>query len=163
MKSTTTSQKSIDSLSAYRSARLFEQAGNMAEQQIGMRSEVPLFTPVIINSAFSLEIYIKCLIMIETGSRPSRGVTLSELFASLSNDSKTAIEQYFDETTGGAKPDFLSIINEISVAFALWLDAHEKFNGQSLNGVGAIFYAVKRRIRELKPEWTEEILVSAIS
>ncbi|MHB9094185.1 MAG: hypothetical protein ACYC21_05895 [Eubacteriales bacterium] len=141
-----------------------------------MKHETPLFTPVIINSAFSLEIYLKCLIMIEIGSRPVRGLTLIELFNGLSKESKTAIEQYFNESIARdpgvqvmvnskeneIKFDLSSILNEISNAFLDWRSAYEPFPGKIFYGVGPLFYAVNRRIRQLKPEWTDEVVISAI-
>ncbi len=155
MKNSTDKKTSIDTLNAYRSARLFEKASNLIERERGIKHEKLWFTPVIINSAFSLEVYLKCLIRIETGSRPIRGLTLIELFYELSEESKIAVEKYFSEKI---ELDLFSILNEISNTFVEWPHAYKRVSDKSFIGVGPIFYAVNRRIRELRPEWTEEVI-----
>ena len=54
------------------------------------------FLPSAVLKAFSLELYFKCLIAIETGKPPPTGHNLRWLFDRLNGSTKTKIKHYFD-------------------------------------------------------------------
>lgn len=55
--------------------------------------------PSVVLGAFSLELYLKCLIAIETGKPPPTGHNLRWLFDRLSSSTQRKIIQYFDNPT----------------------------------------------------------------
>jgi hypothetical protein len=73
---------------------------------------VPLITPysvlpsaVTMIAAFSLELYLKCLHVMDHASSPEQTHNLKYLFEALSGTTKRKIEKYFDPTAGQAALD----------------------------------------------------------
>lgn len=58
-----------------------------------------LFLPAIVMIAFALELYLKCLIAIETEATPPSGHNLRRLFNKLTSKTQDKIRHYFDNPT----------------------------------------------------------------
>lgn len=57
-------------------------------------------TPMVTCAAFALELYLKCLISMETGNAPPNRHELDELFKLLHPDTQKSIRDYFDQNGG---------------------------------------------------------------
>ena len=78
----------------FRIAEWFWLASNTLGEHVSARRGV--LVPKIVLSAFSLELYFKCLIAVETGKKPPSGHNLRWLFNKLSNDTQQSIRDCFD-------------------------------------------------------------------
>ena len=81
----------------FRIAEWFNLAGNTLKEHISEMRGVAV--PSVVLGAFSLELYLKCLIAIETGKPPPTGHNLRWLFDRLSGNTQSKIKQYFDNPT----------------------------------------------------------------
>ena len=75
-------------------------AFNVAAQRLTQTGvpNIPLMVAQIVNSSFSSELYLKCLILLDTGDAP-HGHDLAKLFDQLSDESKNAIETKWNAET----------------------------------------------------------------
>lgn len=122
--------------------------------------EVPFVVPAMVCSAFSVELFVKCLVMVERGETP-RGHQLKTLFSLLSSSSQATVAQRFDELIGSnpnaqamkaqfphvslAIDDVLETVNRV---FEQWRYAYEGEAG-SAYGLGELAQAVRQRIVDL--------------
>ena len=75
-------------------------AFNLAAQKLTQTgvSNLSFMVPQIVNSSFSSELYLKCLILLDTGDAP-HGHDLAKLFDQLSDETKNAIETKWNTET----------------------------------------------------------------
>jgi len=115
---------------------------------------------------FILELYLKCLIMLETGDH-KRGHDLYKLFQFLNPQTQRELGHAFDEYVAR----FPSFINEAKInkwpvklepllirgrrAFEEFRYLHEHKDGTTLWGVKGLVIGVRERILQLHPEWEE--------
>ncbi len=123
--------------------------------------KVPFVIPGIVCSAFSVELFMKCLVMVERGGAP-RTHRLITLFSRLAPDSRVAIAHRFDELIAasptaqamkGQFPDVSltidDVLDTVDRVFEQWRYAYEGQAG-SAYGLGELAQAVCERILELK-------------
>jgi hypothetical protein len=84
----------------YEPRRIFRNAEWFHLASTSLRQHAPkmrgLFVPSAVLNAFSLELYLKCLIAIQTGKNPPSGHDLRWLFNKLSNNTQDKVRRYFD-------------------------------------------------------------------
>jgi hypothetical protein len=127
----------------------------------GQTVQVPFLIPAVVCSAFSVELFIKCLVMVEGGKAPQRH-DLKMLFSRLTPDSRAAIAQRFDEliaaspTAQAIKAQFPNVLlalddvlDTVDRVFEHWRYAYEGQAG-SVYGLGELGQAVRERILELR-------------
>lgn len=80
-------------------------------------------SPLVVNAAFSAELYLKAIIAIESSdSEVPRGHELEELFQRLSQQAQAKIESAFSKESGMALSD---VIREANEAFVDWRYIYE--------------------------------------
>src|SRR5262249_11092561 len=67
----------------------------------GQRVPFDVQVPMVTYSAFALELYLKCLIAMETRTKPPGIHDLDKLFKKLNSDTQVKIRRHFD-TTGAS-------------------------------------------------------------
>lgn len=162
--------KDVTSEKVFKTAQIFEKAAAILTREFQRELErtgvTNLPAAIIVNLAFSLELYLKCLKIIETGSQPKKIHNLHNLYQSLSPGSKTKIENYYEEFIQSnplaiaVKSEFKDIkldidtaLSEADKAFIEWRYIYEFRPKGFSTGVGDAVKAVRRYILELKPEW----------
>ena len=124
----------------------------------------------VTNHAFALELYLKCLIAIETNAKPPRGHNHKDLFNALTKRSQQRAESYYNEhmrcdpgTPGwiaeyrqqGMDPnDFLNLrvaLSKAVGAFEMYRYAYERNLTSYM--LGPLEPVVRQIILEQKPEW----------
>ncbi len=105
-------------------------------------------TPGVVCAAFAVELYLKLLHILATGS-PQRGHKLSELFAALPPKEQQRIAEKY------GNPEIAAHIAQMSDAFVTWRYEHEHealtINPSALMAVATACHLVAR---EMKPELT---------
>lgn len=130
---------------------------------------VTIGEPVMVIGAFTIELFFKCLICIETGSLPRREHNLGELFDKLGPSIQARVEKEWDkiaehhtEVWDGFERSFgTTMARDLRSALAVGGDAFRRIRYSCEGGnEGLQFYlqdlprALGRIILELKPEWT---------
>jgi hypothetical protein len=136
--------------------RAFTIASNFAKSV-----QLPFLIPSIVCSAFSVELFIKSLIILEKGN-PPRTHQLSALYSCLSSASREAIAKFFAESITANPnaramkaqfPDVSLKIDDVLITvdkvFEQWRYAYEGQPG-SAYGLGELAQAVCKRITELR-------------
>lgn len=146
-----------------RSAEQFEQTANLVNQQIGMGGHHPPIAPFIVNITFSIELYLKCLIVMEKNSKPKKTHSLYTLFKEVSSASRKAITDDFNDLINSdpmtnamkkeiphLKTDIHSVLLGMNKAFEQW--RYHSIDGMaqsSVMGTNELITAIKSRIKEL--------------
>ena len=128
--------------------------------------KIPLLIPQVVNSSLSSELYLKCLILIETGNIPHEH-DLAKLFDGLRDETKQVIENEWnagtakqstvldeiDRRAGGAitARTLTEALAKEGGAFVNWRYAHEPgpLCNFSLSNLPAI---LRRQILAIRPE-----------
>jgi len=149
------------------SAKLLEHLSSQILSQHPGPSELPpFFQPSVVCMAFSVELFLKCLILVEKGNfQPTHKI--QELYLKLPMTSQKAISDKFDEfiatsptiramqaeypNISSKLDDVLKVVNE---AFVDWRYIFEG-NAGSLYGLGELCEAIRGRIIEIKPDIVE--------
>jgi hypothetical protein len=167
-------RKSIDGQSIFRLAEAFRGSAQLISQLISLGLSDHFRFPCGVNHAFAMELYLKCLITIETGfTHPTHD--LENLFNYLSSHTRKTIERYYDE---------IRAEDPLCIAFAQWLERHGEnpeehlrlksalsksakafevlrypYEGEEDHNyiLGPLEIAARRIILELKPEWNPEV------
>ncbi|MHB9003911.1 MAG: hypothetical protein ACYC6C_07580 [Coriobacteriia bacterium] len=121
---------------------------------------VPFVLPAVVCTAFSIELFLKALLTIETGGTP-RVHSLKRLFGRLSTESATSIERHYDQLTS-ANPNVQAMkqqFPQISVALSDVLVSGDRafeeiryaYEGHaaSPHGLNELARAVRNHIAEL--------------
>lgn len=135
------------------------------------------FVPSAVLNAFSLELYFKCLIAIETGKPPPTGHNLRWLFNRLNGGTKTKIKHYFDNPPDQKELNwreslknppayvpkealvvpytFDNILDKSARAFSQFRYIFERgsYNSDAVWSAGYIVTCTRRVIVETHPEW----------
>jgi hypothetical protein len=150
----------------YTTANNFLAASNVISQKLSETNDVGTYiAPFVTVTSFAIELYLKCIYMIETGKPAPNIHDLNQLYRKLGEESKIVIEMVYNmlvqqdptvnalkEKVPEMKTDLDSVLKEISGAFIKWRYSYEK----KLTGFpasGPIINALKGRIKILKPEW----------
>jgi hypothetical protein len=120
--------------------------------------------PMVVCSAFSLELFLKCLILIERG-KPAGLHHLEKLFNHVDAKSRDGIRARYDQLRAGIdarfakfqgppppKTDFDSVLQMSSEAFQNFRYAHEGMKVQKGWMADPIRDCVRERIIELRPD-----------
>lgn len=150
----------------YDSANNFQAASNVLSQKISETNDIGTYiAPFITVTSFAIELYLKCIYVIETG-KPAPGIhDLEKLYGNLGEESKIVIEMVYNmlvqqdpivnamkEKVPEMKTDLESVFKEISGAFIKWRYSYEK-KVTGFPTSGPIINALKGRVKILKPEW----------
>lgn len=163
------------------SAQLLSLHGNLrmkwrkpAFDDIG--ADCPTLQSGVVLSAFSLELYLKCLIIL-TGGKYPRKHTLIELFELLPEIIRTDVVAEFDRLMIAApsaiRPDnapdgnrlpsdhysFQNCLSVMNNAFRNWRYLHESTGVESIEyyGHGPFTLSLERRIVAIRPGWAKWI------
>jgi hypothetical protein len=162
-------QSKLDPLKIYMNAERFRLADNYlrssANPDIEFRQIIGL--PALVICAFAAELYLKCLLCIETGNAPATH-NLKALFRDLGHTTRFRVENLWKErlplqagtfeimerVTGRAPPrDFASALDAGAQAFVDLRYLHET-GGMGMSFVLGEFPTMLRIvILEAKPEW----------
>jgi hypothetical protein len=154
-----------DPQAVFKFAEVFRAAALVLSKQIG-EGHLELMLPTGVNGAFSLELHLKSLILLE-GSTYGRIHDLDKLFFALTPESQKAIRASYEpkrlQTEAGyatlknipvPKADFDSVLQASAKAFEHFRYA---FDGALKEGegwlAGEIGECVRARILELRPDW----------
>lgn len=150
----------------YDSANKFKVASDALSEKLSLTNDVETYiAPFIVNAAFSIELYLKCLYMIEN-NKPSRYThNFFDIYKHLSNDSKGFIEAVFNmlleqdslfkelqKRIPSTDTEFESILREAGNAFARWRYSYEG-KLTSFPSSNSIITALILRIKMLEPKW----------
>lgn len=150
--------------SIYNTAQQFENTANYLAQQIPLSMPKPPVIPFAVNVTFSVEMYLKCLILIETKEPPKKIHELHDLYKSLSNDSQTSIRMEFEKLTQNSpfqntkgtpfatmKIDIDSVLQRMNRTFVGWRYAplEKPKEGSGVSNTAELITAIKKRINEL--------------
>lgn len=122
-----------------------------------------------VNSAFAIELYLKCLLFIEKGKYPDRIHKLDELFNKVSHKNQKILCEYYNKFTDEGrikskileihpdrKTDLISELSESANAFTLIRYIFD--NKHFVYTVGDLKNPLHRLIMELKSEWRPLII-----
>jgi HEPN domain-containing protein len=108
---------------------------------------VELGAPTVVCVAFSIEQFLKLLLLLEKGEYPDEHA-LDKLFDLLSTDVKTRIDGNFNDWRGARH-----YLEEARNAFVEWRYPHEKeFLSASDEELTEIAIALHKTVRELRPD-----------
>ncbi|MDB6125774.1 MAG: hypothetical protein JWQ71_4767 [Pedosphaera sp.] len=161
-------RKKLDPRLMYISASNYHKAARVLTSYLGQTHDGSIASPMIMNMAFSAEVYLKCIHVIRSGAPPNKIHFLKDLFTTLSKDDKTEIRKYFDEliksnpNAEAAKKAFpgidLSLEGQLTMAnkaFTEWRYSYE--NPPSSAGViGDLLFALRRHILNLQSDWKND-------
>ena len=165
------SSQPIDPLKIFEQAHGFYQAlAILCNVEPGnTQLAVTIGEPVMVIGAFTIELFLKCLICIETGPLPRRVHHLRELFDELSPAIQTRIEKEWDKIVehhaevwdGFERSLGITMARDLRSALAAGGDAFQRIRYSYEGGNESLqFYlqdlprALGRIILEVKPEWT---------
>jgi HEPN domain-containing protein len=138
-----------------RNARDFEKAAEvLSRPKIDGKSQY-FYAPAVVNSAFCLELYLKCLLIITgVNKRPWGHQLNTQLFRRLNKPDRDRIELMYetDRTQIGASafPSFKTAIRLANKAFEDWRYIHESRKSRIYVGALVIEH-VKKLIAEKRP------------
>jgi hypothetical protein len=116
------------------------------------------------NAAFALEMYLKCLLLLEQGQAP-RGHDLHKLFHALSSTTQSQLTKDHEELVK-SNPDWAATASKLGVptdleellkrgrnAFADFRYAHEQIPSGTDFALNGFTYCVRERILNSQPDW----------
>ncbi len=141
-------------IEAYKRAWEFQQASAILDKHSTTKTYGS--TPYVVCGAFSLEVYLKCLFMIDKGKEPKWEHDLVTLFTELSPDTQTDIQAHFGDLVKGLPGEFPedldTILEMIRDAFKDW---RYRYDGRGKTaqfvGVEIVIKAVQKTIWAKEP------------
>jgi hypothetical protein len=129
-----------------------------------LNQTLPAMLPQIVLSAFAIELYFKCLIVLDSGNEPRREHALTELFVDLASDRQTSIRKWFYFTHNSVKElidlarvygssDFESSLALASRIFDRWRYCYELPEDTPMALTEPILRAACETILEARPDW----------
>jgi hypothetical protein len=122
--------------------------------------------PTMVLSAFSAELFLKCILILETNEAPANIHKLHMLYRQLSSDARQRIEQIWDEECRakldgiarlhGHPTDLPGALLTCSAAFEKLRYAYENQFNDVVYYVGDFPWILARYIAEIRPQWTPE-------
>ncbi|WP_214757196.1 hypothetical protein [Exiguobacterium sp. s123] len=151
-------------------ARRFRNAGDLIGKALSETNDVNMYIgPIVVNKAFSTELYLKCLYYLENGkdSKKRDGHNLGKLFRELSKESQNTISGYF-EALNSLDPLHLElkkhvpeldeslekILDSASHAFISWRYNYQ-YQPTSFQSSNAVLTALEICIFQIRPEWND--------
>lgn len=149
----------------YQSANNFLAASNALNEKLTLTNDIGTYiAPIITNTAFSIELYLKCLYLIEKG-KPAKGHFLDKLYRDLTKETREIIEVTYDmlvpqsqtiallkQKVPNMKTDLESVLKEMSNSFVKWRYSYEG-GITGFPASGPLIDAIRLRIKMLKPDW----------
>jgi hypothetical protein len=137
--------------------------GTAADPAIRQKGRLAPFFPACVNSAFCLELYFKCLILLDTG-RAAKGHQFRELFNKLSAKTKKRVEEFYYQACGfdprlAQPPSFAALLsidhmlNWCNDAYQVFRYPFEELPTTISSPPTHLIAAVKKAILEFRPEW----------
>lgn len=156
--------KTIDTDHIYKVAEQFEHTANMLSTQMGTSGAHPPVSPFVVNVTFSIELYLKCLLILETNRRPKNSHELHTIFNRLSSESRSIITSDFQNSISSdatirvmktqfpdLKVDIQSVLLGMNNAFKEWRYASiDGMSTSSVMGTSHLLASIKKRILYLK-------------
>lgn len=140
----------------------------MSEHSAKILKAPPEIIPTIVNMQFSVELYLKCLIWLETGAPIKSGHALTKLFGLVSPSSQLRIKHHYQkflatninqirelDAASDDELEFDQAIKSCDDGFVKWRYAYEFGMGDGLHLAMYIGFGVRRTIVELKPDWDQ--------
>jgi hypothetical protein len=131
----------------------------------GMQVYLPTLIPTAVNSCFSIELYFKCILVIENPSAMPYGHSLLQLFNNLSANVQKRIEHFYGELLAkdpifpvvqthfpNADYSLLAVITESSDCFTKWRYVYEEPSAEG-HRAGNVRGAARNAIIEMRPAW----------
>ena len=172
MASPTTSP--LDPEAIFKQGAFFEIASIILEHDMSIRDRhgrtgivvhFPTLIPAVVNSCFCIELYLKCMLVIENPALKPRGHSLLDFFNSISNGVQQRIKHYYDESAAtdpsfqamqtqfpNLSYDLISVITESSDSFQKWRYAYEAPLNQG-HRASHVRDGTRKAIIELTPAW----------
>lgn len=156
--------------------RVLEEAGRHPVQKYGRArtiafqrgdlSAVPCAIPQIVNLVLSIELYLKCLLTLESVTF-RRIHEIKELYGQVSAPRQKRIKELYEEnfsrtnfTTDSRElaPDrnlfnFEEVLTQLNKAFVQWRYAFERLSNKSTAGAYILCEAMRRAVIEVKQDW----------
>lgn len=148
----------------------FSRAAALLVERYTADGEHYFLAPLVVNSAFAVEVYLKCLLLVE-GKGQVRGHKLRALFDTLDPAHRERIKTYYDEDVA-AKPyvkrieagipdmkfEVEAVLDAAGDAFVDWryLLYEERGYTRRYYGFEELGDSVERLILELNPGWRPE-------
>lgn len=120
------------------------------------------------NAAFSLEMYLKCLFLLEEGRAP-RGHDIHRLFHALSHSTQSELTEAHENFVS-SNPSFVqrarrtqsptdleTLLRLGRSAFTDFRYAHERIPSETVWGLNGLIKCVRERILELQPSWNSAL------
>jgi HEPN domain-containing protein len=162
--------KQIDPLLIYIQAERFRVADRVLRSSKNTL-DISRYTilPSLVNSALASELYMKCIILLET-KKPAQGHHLGKLFSEISRDRQRFIEDVWtnDVISRNAKyherleavvgeripVDLRTILADGGMAFVLFRYPYE-LSSLPNTGISDLPYALRPAVLHMKPEWSQ--------
>jgi len=150
----------------FNSASSFDWASVAVIEKSDQTNDVGTFmAPFVTLSAFSIELYLKCIYTIEYGKDAPYQHDLDKLFSKLTDESRVVIRMFYDMfvekdvvvnamlvQVPEAKIDLDSVLKESGKAFEKWRYSYQR-NITGFPASRPLIQALRARIQILKPEW----------
>lgn len=139
-------------------AARFELAAMLLKDQLTIHRKFHFMPPFVTNAAFALELYMKCMIVMQGGEVPAEH-DLEYLFSNISRVTKAKLRKRFNtisiEQKIFEKPDLDSLLKMSKDAFVFLRYAYEEDSGDKGTGFGLwpLLVCIREFIFEAKPEW----------
>ena len=116
------------------------------------------------NAAFSLEMYLKCLLLLEKG-HASRSHDIHDLFHALSESTQAQLtkdhQDFVDSHSSftvqarqtGSPNNLEELLNLGRNTFTDFRYAHERIPSKTIFGLNGLTFCVRERILKLRPDW----------
>lgn len=161
----------VDPRDVYNRAASFELAALSLTRSYG-GGDKALKVPIVVNSAFSLELYLKCLLYLEGKPTKADGHSLRNLYGNLDDLHQTVVLVRYDaaiamspmmqhtfrrereRTLPTLKWDLDSLLGRLNNAFSAWRYDYElTVNEMVYHGAQPVREAIRSLILDLRPDW----------
>ncbi|MCK4814556.1 hypothetical protein KA005_02205 [bacterium] len=152
---------------AFKVADRFSLAARILGKRISQSTD--FIDPFVVNGAFSLEIYLKCLYFIETGKTLKNEHNLKNIYDKLTSDTRNRIKRHYGKLLSESKIknhitklmknsyntdikwDLENILTQSAKAFIKWRYAFEG-NPGAFPAYGELRSALRYSIIEMRPD-----------
>lgn len=164
----------IQPINVFRTAVIFEHAfqcvGDTLAKAMALNTEsLPMsaywLAPLGANAGFSAELYLKCLIQLDTGSlTPPHGHILLDLFRKLLPATQDRVRHHYDEIgkwavannkamPAGVEKSFDLVLQTMSDVFVKFRYFFEEGHMAGTYSYTDLVYAIRRTVTERYPDW----------
>jgi len=151
----------------FNSAESFYKSANIIALEFSKTSDFSLISPILTIDSLAIELYFKSIYILENSKNSNEQHNLLRLFNSLSANTKTKINECYNQFMSVDKQliflskelkgapfnlDIVSVLSEISNAFIEWRYIYEG-NTKGFPSGQAIIKASRFYLQNIKPEW----------